>query len=174
MLAADPIEVYLNPGELWFGGEQARVRTILGSCVAITLWHPQRRIGGMCHYMLPDGRRNGMRRDGRYAEEAISLLRDQIDIHRTLPHEYEAKLFGGGNMFAFTPIRNGGAATVSDRNIVVARELMVRYGFRVKAEHMGGRGHRNIIFEVDNGDVWVRHTPLPLHLAPSRDFRESD
>ena len=43
------IEIFLQPGELWFGDEQTRIRTILGSCVAVTLWHPGRRIGGMCH-----------------------------------------------------------------------------------------------------------------------------
>ena len=45
------IEIYLQPGELWFGDANTRIRTILGSCVAITLWHPHRRIDGMCRYM---------------------------------------------------------------------------------------------------------------------------
>lgn len=153
-------EVFLHPGELWFGGERTRVRTILGSCVAVTLWHPQQRIGGMCHYMLPgclDA--PDSRRDGRYAEEAIRLLREQIARSRTQPHEYEAKLFGGGNMFPPSHLKSG-VPPVSDRNIAAARELMTRYGFRIKAEHMGGHGHRSIIFEVGNGDVWVRQTPL--------------
>lgn len=170
-LPAAQSEVFLHPGDLWFGGEQTRVRTILGSCVAVTLWHPQRRIGGMCHYMLPDGSRRGKRRDGRYAEEAISLLRDQVVLYRTLPHEYEAKLFGGGNMFNLPSSSNRECTTVSDRNIAIARQLMARYGFRIKAEHLGGQGHRNIIFEVDNGDVWVRQTPLQPKIVigdPSR------
>lgn len=154
-------EVFLHPGELWFGGERMRVRTILGSCVAITLWHPQRRIGGMCHYMLPGCVESSkVPRDGRYAEEAISLLREQIERNNTQPHEYEAKLFGGGNMFPPSHLRSD-ILPVSDRNIAVARELMTRHGFRIKAEHMGGHGHRSIIFEVNNGDVWVRQTPLP-------------
>jgi len=164
---AESPEVYLHPGEHWFGGEETRVRTLLGSCVAVTLWHPQRRIGGMCHYMLPGGHREGHRRDGRYAAEAISLLRDQVVLYRTQPHEYEAKLFGGGNMFNLPPSRSANNTTVSDRNIIVARELMARYGFRVKTEHMGGQGHRNIIFEVGNGDVWVRQTPLAPDMQPA-------
>lgn len=158
---AIPPEVFLHPGDLWFGGEGARVRTILGSCVAITLWHPQQQIGGMCHYMLP-----GTGLDGRYAEKAIGLLREQIARSGTRPQQYEAKLFGGGRMFAPMPGKGSDVPAVPDRNIAVARELMARYGFGIKAEHMGGEGHRNVIFEVANGNVWVRQTPLAPQSLP--------
>ncbi len=47
------MEVFLQPGELYFGDGRTRVRTLLGSCVAIAVWHPRLRIGGLCHYMLP-------------------------------------------------------------------------------------------------------------------------
>ncbi|WP_416638624.1 hypothetical protein [Pseudomonas sp. OHS18] len=33
-------EVYLQPGGYHFGGPYTRVRTLLGSCVSIVLWHP--------------------------------------------------------------------------------------------------------------------------------------
>ena len=46
-------EVFLQPGEFHFGHARTRIKTILGSCVAITMWHPILRIGGMCHYLLP-------------------------------------------------------------------------------------------------------------------------
>src|SRR5262245_20243998 len=50
---ADVLEIFLQAGEFYFGGEKTRIRTLLGSCVAITVWHPKLRIGGMSHYMLP-------------------------------------------------------------------------------------------------------------------------
>lgn len=46
-------EVVLKPGDFYFGGGATRISTLLGSCVSMTLWHPRRKIGGMCHYMLP-------------------------------------------------------------------------------------------------------------------------
>ena len=49
--------VVLRPGDFYFGGGRTRISTLLGSCVSITLWHPQRHVGGMCHYLL--ARRNG-------------------------------------------------------------------------------------------------------------------
>ena len=48
----DTMEVFLQPGEHFVGDEYYRLRTILGSCVSITLWNRARRIGAMCHFLL--------------------------------------------------------------------------------------------------------------------------
>ena len=48
-----PVNVYLPAGKFHFGGGNVRVHTLLGSCVAITVWHPLKRVGGICHYLLP-------------------------------------------------------------------------------------------------------------------------
>lgn len=162
-LSAAVIDIFLQPGEIFFGDRDTRIRTILGSCVAITLWHPQRRVGGMCHYMLP-ARRRGKKvdtLDGRYADEAMLLLLTEVMRARTNPYEYEVKLFGGGNMFA--PRDQKKQLNVADRNIEAGRALVKQHGFTALSEHLGGRGHRQIIFEVGSGDVWVRqHAPVEI------------
>jgi chemotaxis protein CheD len=159
---AHVIEIFLQPGELWFGDEHTRIRTILGSCVAVTLWHPRRRIGGMCHYMLPGRvRGSGKPLDGRYGDEALELLTKEIKAAHGYPHEFEAKLFGGGHMFqSFCTGKNCGVQ-VPDRNIEAGRELVQRHGFNVKAEQLGGRGHRQVVFDIWSGHAWVKHAPLP-------------
>jgi len=157
------LEIYLQPGELWFGDRNTRVRTLLGSCVALTLWHPQHLIGGMCHFMLP-GRagKQAQPLDGRYADEAVDLLLAEIRKNGTQSADYEAKLFGGGCMFHH-PFCDGVACVgqVPDRNIAAARALVARHGFRFKAEHIGGQGHRQLIFDIWSGQAWMKHTPLP-------------
>lgn len=157
-LAADAIDIFLNPGEVFFGDNTMRIRTVLGSCVAITMWHSQRKMGGMCHYMLPARQRGKCKGlDGRYADEAIMLLLKEVMRHQSDPYDYEVKLFGGGNMF--TRVAMSAAArnlNIADRNVIAGQELLQRYGFTVAAEHLGGAGHRNVIFEISSGDVWVR------------------
>ncbi len=160
---AHAIEVFLQPGELWFGDGHTRIRTTLGSCVAVTLWHPGRGIGGMCHYMLPGRvRGNGRVQDGRYGDEALGLLVKEMKAARSHPNEYEAKLFGGGHMFqrSFRTVKDF-SGQVPDRNIAAGRELVQGHGFMVKAEQLGGCGHRHVIFDIWSGHVWVKHTPLP-------------
>jgi chemotaxis protein CheD len=155
---AHVIDIFLQPGEVYFGEQDTRIRTLLGSCVAITMWHPDMLVGGMCHYMLPTyaGKKRDML-DGRYADEAMELMLRGIHEAGTWPYEYQVKLFGGGHMFS------GEQAASEDhvgaRNVEMARALMKRHGFSACAEHLGGTGHRNIVFDIWSGDVWVRHQP---------------
>lgn len=168
------IEIFLQPGEWWFGNEHTRIRTLLGSCVAITLWHPGRRIGGMCHYMLPSRsrERGAQALDGRYGDEALALLLKEIHRERARPSEFDAKLFGGGYMFDRQGCPGAGCSgQIQDRNIAIGRDLMARHGFRIKAQHLGGTGHRQVIFDIWSGHVWVKHTPLP---AAESDLKEPD
>ena len=156
------LEIFLQPGELYFGEGDTRIRTILGSCVAITLWHPRLKIGGMCHYMLPGNRRKdrGERLDGRYADEAMLLFLRELIANNTRPAEYEVKMFGGGDQFPNRGQTSSGQ--VPSNNILIGRQLLKQHGFNIKAEHMGGTGHRNIIFDLWSGSVWMRHVAKTL------------
>lgn len=72
--------------------------TILGSCVALCLRDPETRVGGMNHFLLPDGEGEGdaARRYGAYAME---LLINDVLKAGGRRGRLEAKLFGGGRMF---------------------------------------------------------------------------
>lgn len=152
------VDIFLQPGEVYFGGRDTRIRTLLGSCVAIAMWHPGMRAGGMCHYMLPGAaahQRDTL--DGRYADEAMELMLREIRKAYTTPADYQVKLFGGGHMFsAQQPVR---ADHVGAKNIQMARILMSRHGFSTHAEHLGGVGHRHVMFDLWSGRVWLRHQP---------------
>lgn len=149
------VEIFLQPGEHYFGERDNRIRTVLGSCVSITMWHPRRLIGGMCHYMLPAGHgRREKTADGKYADEAFALLVAKAQDYGTALEEYEIKLFGGGNMF---PARaSTGKDHVGQKNAEAGRRLIERHGMRSKAEDLGGSGHRTVIFDIWSGHVWVR------------------
>lgn len=157
------IEIFLQPGDVYFGDRSTRIRTVLGSCVSITFWHPRLLLGGMCHYMLPG--RNGDaagQRDGRYADEALSLLFDAMCAEGTQPRDYQAKIFGGGRMFSFAAGK--GALDIGNRNIETGRRLLRGYGLEPASEHLAGVGHRSIVFDVASGDVWVKHMPEQTNL----------
>ena len=52
---------------------------------------------------------------------------------------------------------------VACKNVAVGRELLAEQAFSVASEHVGGIGYRQLIFELWNGDVWLRRgTPLPI------------
>ena len=146
-------EVFLNPGEFHFDRKPARISTLLGSCVSITLWHPRKHIGGMCHYMLTERKRPAdALLDGRFANEAFELFLQQVEAAGTRPSEYQAKLFGGANMLEDL---SGGQIDIGPRNVVYGRALLASKNIALMGEHVGGIGRRKLHFDVWSGDVWL-------------------
>lgn len=156
---AVPAEIYLQPGDFHFGAGTSRLHTLLGSCVSITLWHPDLHIGGMCHFMLPSrGKKGIFTPDGRYGDDSVELFLCEIDKFGTPPGEYQAKLFGGGNMFS--QLTGKKASEVGVRNVEAARSLLLANDFRIQSEDAGGYGHRRVIFDLRDGNVWVKHKKI--------------
>lgn len=151
------IDIFLQPGEFYFGDKETRIRTLLGSCVAITLWNPRLQIGGMCHYLLPmrpdDDSTPDL--DGRYADSVIALFMQELNKSGTFPADYEVKMFGGGNQFSNQEQKH--AMAIPEKNIQAGRRLLKQHGFNITAEHLGGHGHRNVIFDIWSGQVWVKY-----------------
>lgn len=155
-------EHYLRPGEVYFGDNGETIRTLLGSCVAITLWHPQLRIGGMCHFVLP-GRGSEISKtlDGRFGDEALEILLAAARKRDTDPRDYVVKIFGGGNMFPhLAHFSSMDLTPVGDRNIETAEECLRRHGLRITRRHVGEVGYRILLFELATGEVWLKHQRL--------------
>jgi len=146
--------LFLMPGQLHFGDRAASLGTLLGSCVAITLWHPGRGLGAMCHYLLPSRpRSSGEPLDGRYGEEAMQALLLHIRGAGTEPHEYHAHLHGGADMLP------GGSIPllrVGERNIEVGRQFIERWGFQLQGADVGGGVPRSVGLLLATGTVTLR------------------
>lgn len=156
-------EIFLQPGEYYVGDATHRVRTILGSCVSITLWHRKRQFGAMSHFLLATRvtPRGDAALDARYGDEALELMLRELAIAGVAGEDCEAKLFGGGNMFP-------DQLRATERNIGVAngeaaRDFLRAQGIRVVSESLFGNGHRQVIFDIQTGDVWSRQVELKLH-----------
>ena len=149
-------EIYLRPGEFYFGAGNLRISTLLGSCIAIVLWHPEQQHGGMCHYLLPARYkdRGAAAPDGKYGEEAMELFMLEIKKRRTLPAQYQVHVYGGGNMF---DKRIASSIDIGYQNIQMAHHLLEAQGFSLHYEHLGSFGHRKIAFDVWSGEVRLTH-----------------
>jgi chemotaxis protein CheD len=150
-------DIVLQPGDWHVGEGNARIRTVLGTCVSIVLWHPDRRIGGMCHYMVPgrSPRTNGL--DGRYAEDAMQLLEEEVRVRGTRLAEYRIIVAGGGNMFpdTITVLREH----IGTKNARAARDFVRSLGLRCNCEHLEGVGHREVVLDLQTGRIQVSPSP---------------
>lgn len=157
----DLIDIFLQPGEYFVADANYQLRTMLGSCVSITLWHPATRQGAMSHFLLPTRGASKPKQalDARYGDEALVLMLQDLQRLGVPKAQCQAKIFGGGNMFP-GKLRSG-AINVGQRNGEAALALLQEHGIEVVSESLFGIGHRQIIFDLSNGDVWS-HQVRPI------------
>lgn len=146
--------VFLMPGQLYFGRQAASIRTLLGSCVAITLWHPQHRVGGMCHFLLPGrARAAGVALDGRYGDEAVEMMMAVLRRQGLAPADFEAHLYGGADTM---PEGAGIKLNVGERNIEQGWTLIDRHGFALQGVDVGENVPRTVQLTMATGEVAMR------------------
>jgi chemotaxis protein CheD len=172
------VDVFLKPGEWFVGDASHRIRTVLGSCVSVTLWSPSLRVGAMSHFLLatragvrPPASVTGLdlrKLDARYGDEALRLMLHELARREVAPATCEAKIFGGGNMFPEQCKAAIGPA-VGRRNGEAAREMLLAQGIAVVSESLFGDGHRQVAFDIDTGDIWARQlAPAPAAALAAR------
>ena len=94
LLASPTHNIFLKPGEAVVSNEPAVVSTVLGACVAVTMFSPSRRIGAICHAMLSDcGERFD---DLRYVDPAVYFLCRKMKGRWAV--DLAVKLFGGAQL----------------------------------------------------------------------------
>jgi chemotaxis protein CheD len=84
------------PGEYFVDNQDLLVMTTLGSCIAACLWDRRAGIGGLNHFLLPEGSGDS----GRYGAYAMELLINQMLKRGATRGGLEAKVFGGGQVIA--------------------------------------------------------------------------
>ena len=121
--------VKVLPGEYFVTADDMMVMTVLGSCIAACIYDPRVRVGGMNHFMLPDG---GMDAGGCYGSFAMELLINEMMKLGARRETMQAKVFGGGQvMHTFTTMNVGERNTQfvldylqTERIAVISKDVM--------------------------------------------------
>ncbi len=132
--------VKVLPGEYFVHEEDILITTTLGSCIAACLWDRERRIGGMNHFMLPEGiGKDGAASGGRYGSYAMELLINELLKRGASRLTLEAKVFGGGAVIAGMSSLNVGERNTrfvidylqTERIPIVSRDVLEIYPRKV-------------------------------------------
>jgi chemotaxis protein CheD len=127
--------VKVLPGEYFVHDEDLLITTTLGSCIAACIWDRDRRIGGMNHFMLPDGAGDS----GRYGSYAMELLINEMMKRGASRLTMEAKVFGGGAVISGMTSLNVGERNTqfvinylqTERIPIVSKDVMDIYPRKV-------------------------------------------
>jgi len=157
MIDADPAtEIRVKVADYAVGRDEQTLITIgLGSCVAIALYDPRTRIGGLAHTLLPS---ESMARDrsnpAKFPASAVVTLLAEMTRLGADARRVRAKLVGGASMFA--NLLPAGGINIGDRNVAAARQALEANRVPVVAEDVGSDHGRSVHFHLDDGRVEVR------------------
>lgn len=141
---------FLFPGMIYTSVDECMVSTVLGSCVAVCLFDPLLKTGGMNHFMLPLWNGDGLPTP-KYGNIAMEKLLEKLLAMGCRRERLVAKVFGGGNI-------NGTGREVfliGDRNITLAFQMLEDWKIPITATDVGGIVGRKVIMNTATGVVMV-------------------
>ncbi len=144
-------QVYLHAGQLVVCPTGTAVVTVLGSCVAVCLYDPVTRIGGVNHFLLPHHVER--ERSPRFGTVAVPELLNGVLRAGARRDKVVAKVFGGGSVIS-TLSRT---RRLGEENAALAVQLLGEARIPVLEQDVGGLRGRKLVFLTDEGTVWVRH-----------------
>lgn len=157
-------QVHLSPGQLLVTREPKVVATVLGSCVAVTMFDRQSGFAAICHAMLaaPQPTEPVRPTDPQRFRYVALVLPAMIGAYRRAgvrPRAIEVKLFGGGNVIGES--RSEDPHWIGGGNVATARRLLEEADLVISAENTGGRRGRKILFNTGTGEVLHKYLRNP-------------
>jgi chemotaxis protein CheD len=145
----------IAPGEYYYTDKNMVIVTVLGSCVSACIRDSISGIGGMNHFMLPDGvssdKDNPVSESMRYGTYAMEVLINQLLRNGAKRENLEAKIFGGGNVLkSFT------TTLVGTRNAEFVKKFLKDERIRVTGEDLLDIYPRKVYFFPKTGKVLVK------------------
>jgi len=141
--------VKVLPGEYFVSDENMVIQTVLGSCIAACLWDSRTHVGGMNHFMLPEG--DGADQSGRYGSYAMEVLINEMMKLGARRETLQAKVFGGGQVMA-----NFSTLNVGERNTEFVQSYLATERIPVIAEDVLDIYPRKVVFFPVTGKAMVK------------------
>lgn len=174
----DTLIYHLKPAGFYFLEQPGVIRTVLGSCVTVTMFCRRTGMASACHPVLPACRENkacyfaGCRKKYKYVECVIPEMARLLKKSGVAMEELEVKLFGGSEMIT----KNNAHAQVIQvgrMNAEMAMKKLTALGIQVKSYDIGGTLGRRLFFDTSTGDVWVKRlTKQAVSIFESKDIQK--
>jgi len=135
---------------------QVMLTTVLGSCIAACLYDPERKLGGLNHFLLPEPGHDGtnpreLQRYGSYAMDyLVTAMLERGGVRKRL----RARLFGGASLHR--TFRDIGAS-----NAAFARRFLREADIALVGEDVGGSEARRVEFQPTMGLCRCRSLTVP-------------
>ena len=127
----------------------------LGSCIGISLYDPQTKIGGLLHIMLPDSNQSRANENrAKFADTGIPDMLEELIRMGAAKSRLVAKLAGGSQMFAFANASD--IMRVGLRNASASKEILKKLSIPIVGEDTGGNYGRTVHIDLSTGVYKVK------------------
>ncbi len=131
--------------------DEVIVTYALGSCIAVCVYDPVLKVGGMIHYMLPLAKASPDKakiKPAMFADTGVPLLFEKMFELGCQKTDMVVKVLGGGTLHD-----DGGLFNIGPRNCTIVRKLLWKNGIMIAAEDVGGQKSRTVRLFVGDGRV---------------------
>lgn len=151
-----PEEHFVKSGEIRISTHSAVLETVVGSCVALCLFDPQEKVGGMNHFLLPYSKENHPEGPlGRFANLGIKELIRRLECSGACRKCLVAKLAGGASILSISTHNH-----IPQENVKAARQILSRLSIPIVSQDCGGSRGRKVVFDTGSGHVTINDEKL--------------
>lgn len=131
----------------------------LGSCVAVAMFDPLRKVGGLAHIMLPESKGREAQSPGKFADTAVVKLVEELLRLGARQSRLRCKIAGGAQMFEIPGARKGesgvSASNIGARNVEAVKKALDEKGIPLVGEDTGGNYGRTVKFYSSTGELEI-------------------
>ena len=149
--------VKVLPGEYFVTTSDMVLVTVLGSCVSACLRDRDKGIGGMNHFMLPEGGGDQVAGSARYGGFAMEVLVNHLLKLGARRSSLEAKVFGGGAVMSSLT-----QSQVGERNAQFVLDYLKTEGIPIVARDLLDIYPRKLYYFAYSGRVLMKKL---IHVA---------
>lgn len=150
----------VNLGEIKVTRDRAIVYTIpnIGSSVALVIYDPQMKVGGIAHIVLPESSLDdGYQIDslGKFADLAVPELLKEFTGSGGQTRFASVRMVGGAQMFNFGG-GGGNLLNIGSRNATAIRAALSQNNLAIEKADIGGSKGKALRFFIATGQLFVK------------------
>ncbi|MCB0208484.1 MAG: chemotaxis protein CheD [Anaerolineae bacterium] len=128
----------------------------LGSCVAICLYDPVTKVGGMLHALLPHANNQAKDYDvpAKFVDSGLPLLLKSVVQQRGEHNRLIVYLCGGAQLISAPNFSD--MLKIGQRNVEAAHTALKTARLNIKSQDTGGNAGRTVKLHIDTGQITVK------------------
>ena len=122
----------------------------LGSCIALAVWDPRIKVGGLAHFMLPNGPANNSS-PVKFIDTGLDTFLQAMEAKGAVLTRSSFKAAGAAAMLTV-----GGGLAIGKRNAEMMESAHAERGLTITATSLGGNAGRTVQLEVSDGRFLIK------------------